>query len=110
LTLTEWMIRKNGCIVGADVQAPADATILLFSRQLGAVDKAIALTLIAWVGAPELTLVALEGRQFLAADTELAPSFLRLAPIQGIKCKQDLAGLAPKGCFVSAEAVECTVG
>ena len=40
------------------------------------------------------------------ADTEGAPSIRWFAAIQGIKRKQDLAALAPKGCFISAEAVE----
>ena len=51
------------------------------------------------------------GRQALpTADTETAPSVLWFAAIQGIKRKQDLAVLAPKGCFISAEAVERVVG
>ncbi len=44
-----------------------------------------------------------------AADTETPPSILWFAAIQDIKGKEDLAGLAPKGCFISAEAVECLV-
>jgi hypothetical protein len=35
---------------------------------------------------------------------------LWFAAIQGIKRKQDLADLAPKDCFISAEAVERVVG
>jgi hypothetical protein len=31
---------------------------------------------------------------------------LWFAAIEGIESKQNLTGLAPKGCFVSAEAVE----
>ena len=57
------------------------------------------------------TLIALVGRQFSpATDTETAPSVLWFATIQCIESKQDLAGLAPKGCFVSAEAIEREVG
>jgi hypothetical protein len=40
----------------------------------------------------------------------MAPSIPWFAAIQGIKSKKDLAGLAPKGSFISAEAVECVVG
>ena len=51
------------------------------------------------------------GRQLLStADAETAPSFLRFAAIQGIECKQDLANVAPKGCFISTEAIERVVG
>ena len=32
-----------------------------------------------------------------------------VAATQDIKCKQNLASLAPKGCFISAEAVEGAV-
>jgi hypothetical protein len=39
-------------------------------------------------------------------ETETAPSLLGLAPIQGIECKKDLAGLAPECCFISVEAIE----
>jgi hypothetical protein len=42
-------------------------------------------------------------------DTE-ACSFLWFAAIQGIKREQDLTGLAPKGCFIAAQAIECEVG
>jgi hypothetical protein len=42
-------------------------------------------------------------------DTE-ACSFLWFAPIQGIKCNQDLTGLAPKGCLIAAQAIEREVG
>ena len=41
---------------------------------------------------------------------EAAPSIVGFAPIQGVQCKQDLAGLAPKGCFIPAEAIEGVVG
>ena len=55
--------------------------------------------------------IAFVGRKFLpAADVDTAPSFLRFAAIQGIERKQDLAGLAPEGCFISAEAVKRVVG
>ena len=40
------------------------------------------------------------------ANTETAPSFLWFATIQCIESKQDLAGLAPKGCFIPAKPVE----
>ncbi len=43
--LTEWKNRKNSGIVDAGAQALADATISHFTSQLGAVDKAIALTI-----------------------------------------------------------------
>jgi hypothetical protein len=43
-------------------------------------------------------------------DIKTGPSFLRFAAIQGIERKQDLANLAPKGCFISTEAVERVVG
>jgi hypothetical protein len=40
----------------------------------------------------------------------LAPSFLWFAPIQGIERKKDLAGSAPTGSFVPAEAIGRVVG
>src|SRR6201984_2842444 len=43
--LTEWKNRKNSGIVDVEVQALADATLSHFTSQLGAVDKAIALTI-----------------------------------------------------------------
>ena len=43
--LTEWKNRKNSGIVDAEAQALADATISHFTSQLGAIDKAIALTI-----------------------------------------------------------------
>ena len=43
--LTEWKNCKNSGIVDAEAQALADATISHFTSQLGAVDKAIALTI-----------------------------------------------------------------
>ena len=39
----------------------------------------------------------------------MAPSILWFAATQDIKCEQNLTGLAPKGCFISAEAVESAV-
>src|ERR1700751_3035518 len=44
------------------------------------------------------------------AYMEIAPSVLWFAAIQGIKRNQDLADLAPKDCFIAAEAVERVVG
>ena len=47
------------------------------------------------------------GRQILlGAGTKTTPSILRLATIQCIESKQDLAGLAPKDCFIAAKPVE----
>jgi hypothetical protein len=47
------------------------------------------------------------GRQILlGAGTKTTPSILRLATIQCIESKQDLAGLAPKDCFILAKPVE----
>ena len=43
--LTEWKNRKNSGIVDAEAQALAAATVSHFTSQLGAVDKAIALTI-----------------------------------------------------------------
>jgi transposase len=43
--LTEWKNRKNSGIADAEAQALADATISHFTSQLGAVDKAITLTI-----------------------------------------------------------------
>ena len=39
-------------------------------------------------------------------DTKTTASVLRLAPIQYIESKQDLASLTPKDCFIPAEPVE----
>ena len=62
-------------------------------------------------GSSSSIVVASVGRQVLpATDTETAPSFLWFAAIQGIESKQDLAGLAPKDCFIPAEAVERVAG
>jgi hypothetical protein len=46
----------------------------------------------------------------LVADTETAHSLLWFAAIQGIESEQDPTGLAPKSCFVSAEAIEREIG
>jgi hypothetical protein len=47
--------------------------------------------------------VAFIGRQVLSATiTETTPSILWFATIQCIEGKQDLAGLAPKDCFIPA--------
>ena len=43
--LTEWKNRKNSGIIDEEAQALADATVSHFTSQLGAVDKAIALTI-----------------------------------------------------------------
>jgi hypothetical protein len=45
-----------------------------------------------------------------ASDTGSAPSILRLATIQSVEGKQDLADLAPKDGFIPAEPVEREVG
>jgi hypothetical protein len=59
----------------------------------------------------KLTFLGIVDREFLsAAYTEAAPSIPRFAPIQGIKSKKDLPGLAPKGCLISAEAVNRVIG
>jgi hypothetical protein len=66
---------------------------------------------LAAICARQSTRIAFVGRQFLAfADMHMAPSFLRFAAIQGIERKYDLTDLAPKGCFISAEAVEGEIG
>ena len=57
------------------------------------------------------TVVASVGQKVLSAtDPEPGPSLLWFAAIQRIECTQDLAGLAPKSCFVSTEAVEREAG
>jgi hypothetical protein len=43
-------------------------------------------------------------------EAEEGSSFLWFASIQGIEGKQDPADLAPKGCFIAAEAIEREVG
>jgi len=51
------------------------------------------------------------GRRFLpVAVTETAPTLLWPATTQSIESKQNPPGLAPKSCFVSAEAIEREVG
>ena len=40
----------------------------------------------------------------------MALSLLWFAAIQRIERKQDLARLAPKRCFITAQAIECEVG
>ena len=44
------------------------------------------------------------GRHFI--HTGAAPSFLWFAAIQGIERIEDLVSLAPKGCFIAAEAIK----
>jgi hypothetical protein len=60
----------------------------------------------------ELTFVVPGVRKFVpVADKQVAaPSFLRFAAIQGVERKQNLAVLAPRGCFIPAETVEREVG
>jgi hypothetical protein len=41
--------------------------------------------------------------------TEAPRSFLRFVAIQGVEREQDLSGLAPKGCLIAAQAIECEV-
>ena len=67
---------------------------------------------VAWTGGSGAsTVVASVGRQVLPAmDTETAASFLWFAAIQCIESKQDLAGLAPKDCFIPAKPVERVAG
>src|SRR4029077_8210502 len=55
---------------------------------------------------PKSSLLRIVDSQFLpTADTETTPSIPWFAATQDIKCKQNLSSLAPKGCFISAEAV-----
>ena len=62
-------------------------------------------------GGSLLASIALKRRQWrLPADRETSPSFLWFAAIQGIERKERLADLAPQGCFIAAEAVECVIG
>ena len=62
-------------------------------------------------GAGSSIVVALVGRQSVAGANPITrPSVLWFAAIQGIEGKQDPAGLAPKGCFISAKPVERVVG
>ena len=61
--------------------------------------------------ARELTFLGLVDLELLpAAETEATRSIRWLAAIQSLKSKEDLSGLAPEGCFISAEAVERVVG
>jgi len=46
----------------------------------------------------------------MITETKTTHSFLWLAAIQGIECKQDSTGLAPKRGFVPAESIEREVG
>ena len=51
------------------------------------------------------------GRRVLpAVDTETAAFLLWFAAIQCIESKQDLAGLAPKDCFIPAKPIERVAG
>jgi len=54
--------------------------------------------------------VSIERQLLPATASETAPSILRFAPIQCVEGKQDLADLAPKGCFIPAEPVERAAG
>jgi hypothetical protein len=55
--------------------------------------------------------VACIGQQFLPTiGTETPSSLLWFTTIQGIESKQDLAGLAPKDCFIPAKPVERVAG
>jgi hypothetical protein len=59
----------------------------------------------------DLAFLGLVGLQVLpAAEMETAPSVLWFAAVQSVKRNQDLADLAPKGPFISAEAVERVIG
>ena len=61
--------------------------------------------------ARKLTFIGIVDRQFLTiTDAETAPPIPWFAATQGVQRKQDLADLPPKGCFISAEAVERVVG
>ena len=56
-------------------------------------------------------IIALIDRQCGAIiDTEAVCSFLWFAAIQGVKRKQNLTGLTPKGYFIAAQAIEREVG
>ena len=58
-------------------------------------------------GSGSSIVVAPIGLQVLpATDTQTALSLLWFATMQCIESKQDLAGLAPKDCFISAKSVE----
>src|SRR5689334_3095367 len=61
--------------------------------------------------ARRLVLLGLAEPEFLpVAGTETPPSLAWSAAIQDVKSKEDPAGLTPKSCFISAEAVERVVG
>jgi len=66
----------------------------------------------AQMGGPASSIVVASiGRQCLpATDGKTTPSILRLATIQGVEGKQDLADLAPEDGFIPAEPVEREVG
>jgi hypothetical protein len=61
-------------------------------------------------GAAVLPFVGLWPLGTIIIEAEEGSSFLWFASIQGIEGKQDLADLAPKGCFIAAEAIEREVG
>ena len=63
--LTEWKNRKNSGIVDAEAHALADATILHFTSQIGAVDEAIAMAI-------ENDSTRAEGRRPKSAKAEIA--------------------------------------
>jgi hypothetical protein len=54
------------------------------------------------------TIGILGGRQFwpISIHTEVSSSFSWFAAIQGIERIEDLVSLAPKGCFIAAEAIK----
>ena len=58
----------------------------------------------------KLSFLVLVDQILPTADTVTVPSIVWSAAIQGVQCKQDLSGLAPKRCFVPAEAIEGVVG
>ena len=57
-----------------------------------------------------IVVASADGQVLPATDTETAPSLLWFATIQCIESKQDLAGLAPKDCFIPAKPVERIAG
>jgi hypothetical protein len=62
------------------------------------------------IGAAVLPFIGLWPLGTIIIEAEEGSSFLWFASIQGIEGKQDLADLAPKGCFIAAEAIEREVG
>jgi hypothetical protein len=50
------------------------------------------------------------GESRTVTETKAASSLLRFAPIRRIERKQYATGLAPKGRFIAAEAIECEIG